>query len=188
MRNELGPENLYSASLYTSPEEEAASILLDADQKDIFPQIIKAWTRRQTTSIRWRFYEILYVPIQPATTSFDTPHTLVCVEMTPTLHLEDDFNNWYDEEHILLLSQTPTWMESTRYRLITSNDDAPFYLAMHKWGSRSALGSPEHNVATSTPWRNKVVNAVITKQRAIFDYGCILYPNVTDVVPGQEAF
>lgn len=172
----MGPGSVGSASLYASQEEITLIIALGSSQQTFFSQKFALWNEQQPTSTRWRLYELLKVPIKAATASFHIPHILVCVSMTPAPQNEDDFNNWYNEEHISLLSRTPTWMESTRYRLIDSNDNVPSYLAMHKWENRSALGSPEHKVATTTPWRYQVVNAVVANQRHIYDYNLEFLP------------
>ncbi|KJA28814.1 hypothetical protein HYPSUDRAFT_620913 [Hypholoma sublateritium FD-334 SS-4] len=166
----MGPGTVGPASLYASQEETTLVVSLDSFQQASFSQKFASWNEQLSNSPRWRLYEFIKVPIEAATTSLHIPHILVCVAMTPASQNEDDFNNWYNEEHILLLSRTPTWMESTRYRLIDSNDDAPSYLAMHKWENRSALGSHEHKLATTTPWRYQVVNAVVANQRHIYDY------------------
>jgi hypothetical protein len=120
---------------------------------------------------QWRVYKPLENATGVTTMSVDTQHILVCNAMTPTVEREEDFNSWYNEEHIPLLSKAPNWMQSSRYRLIDSNrHDVPSYLAMHKWGSRAAFESQEYVIATTTPWKFRVVDNVIARERHVYDY------------------
>jgi len=84
---------------------------------------------------------------------------------------EEDFNNWYNHEHIPLLSQTPSWLYSRRYTLVAcSHDDTPRYLALHSWPSREVFDSPAYKLATETPWRARVLGKLTKRQRIVFDY------------------
>ena len=166
----MGSGSVRSASLYASQEETALIILLDSFPQASFSQNSTSWNKQLSISTRWRLYESLTEPIKAKTTALHIPHILVCVSMTPALQNEDDFNKWYNEEHISLLSRNPMWLESTRYRLIDSNDASPSYLAMHKYENHSALDAPEFKLATTTPWRYQVVDAVVANQRHVYDY------------------
>ena len=61
---------------------------------------------------------------------------------------EDDFNAWYDEEHIPALSQVPGTLAARRYRI---GDDPG---ATHRYVAIYHLESPE--VATSDAWKQAI--------------------------------
>ncbi|KAH9937317.1 uncharacterized protein B0H18DRAFT_1113174 [Fomitopsis serialis] len=62
---------------------------------------------------------------------------------------EEEFNRWYDEEHIPMLAKAPGWIRTRRFVLKDweqmgvegqkQQKEPPKYLAMHKW--KSADGS-----------------------------------------------
>lgn len=114
-------------------------------------------------------YEPLTAPFTPTTTRPN--HILVIVSMTPDPAAEDSFNNWYAEEHIPLLSRVPTWLSSQRLILISSTrNDAPRYTAIHCWGDIAAFNTEEYAAATNTPWRTKVIDEVIHRERLDFRF------------------
>ncbi|KAF4620387.1 hypothetical protein D9613_000960 [Agrocybe pediades] len=120
----------------------------------------------------WRLYTPLYAASNSNEESLRAvTHTLVLNGMSPKPEDEDDFNQWYAEEHVPLLSSVPGWIYSRRYRLIQSSSFEakvpPNYLAVHAWESEESFLSDEYKQAVSTPWRNRVVNSVTAKERYV---------------------
>ena len=79
---------------------------------------------------------------------------------------EEDYNKWYEEEHVPLLSIVPGWLKSTRWKLkdatVTSHGNVKEknisrYLAVHEWESLEAFSTPEFKHATSTWWRDQIL-------------------------------
>ena len=62
---------------------------------------------------------------------------------------EDDFNHWYDDEHVPNLLKVPGYRSGTRWVAV---DGAPKYMAFWEIDSIKAYESPEHDVAVNTPW------------------------------------
>ncbi|KDQ27574.1 hypothetical protein PLEOSDRAFT_158547 [Pleurotus ostreatus PC15] len=102
---------------------------------------------------------------------------LFIVMIQPAPESEEEFNNWYEEEHVPLLSKSPGWVRSRRYKLIDAVEVAgranaeetlaPLtYLALHEIESEETRETPEWKHATSTPWRNKVVNELVVGRDA----------------------
>lgn len=102
---------------------------------------------------------------------------LFIVMIQPAPESEEEFNNWYEEEHVPLLSKSPGWVRSRRYKLINAAEVsgranaeealAPLtYLALHEIESEETRETPEWKHATSTPWRNKVVNELVVGRDA----------------------
>ncbi|PPQ67948.1 hypothetical protein CVT26_005828 [Gymnopilus dilepis] len=165
--NNSGPVAL----LYQSPEE--SILLLEAvTQEDVYnlEKTLKDFKFSQPTSSR--LYERF--PPQLQDSSFvsqlahiasESPHILVSVGMTPSSENEADFNKWYNDEHIPMLSRAPGWIYSRRYRLLASGDNAPQYLAIHGWENDLSFASESYKEAVSTPWRMAVVGNVIARER-----------------------
>ncbi|KAG6899457.1 hypothetical protein C0993_010136 [Termitomyces sp. T159_Od127] len=101
-----------------------------------------------------------------------TPHhILVSVAMTPQPYADEEFNNWYREEHIPLLMRVPTWVSSERFKLEFSADQkVPQYLALHRWGTVDAFGTEEYKAATSTPRRSAVMMEIVKNERFLVSY------------------
>ncbi|KAH8119871.1 hypothetical protein DFH11DRAFT_13246 [Phellopilus nigrolimitatus] len=104
--------------------------------------------------------------------------TLVAVSIDVAPENEADFHKWYDEEHIPLLSKVPGWLRSRRFILADSGASGalketdgfkapPKFLALHEYTSAENLASPEWKTATSTPWRNKVVDNALSVEKRI---------------------
>jgi hypothetical protein len=61
-------------------------------------------------------------------------------EMTPGASWEDEFNHWYDTEHIPPRMGAPGFTSAQRYR----NVDGPAYLAIYDLEDKGALATPEY--------------------------------------------
>ncbi|RDB25096.1 hypothetical protein Hypma_007427 [Hypsizygus marmoreus] len=91
--------------------------------------------------------------------------------MTPSSSSEKSFNDWYEDEHIPLLSGVPGWLDSGRYRLtISTTSHAPSYVALHRWTDLAAFDTAEYKTATNTAWRTTVMEKVVKKERFLLQY------------------
>ena len=104
------------------------------------------------------------------------PHSagavLLSVSMSVRAEGEDDFNRWYNEEHIPMLARIPGWQRSRRYVTSVIDPKAPReYLALHEFAPVNGLGGPEHKASIDTPWRNRVMaDSVTDKTRRVFQW------------------
>lgn len=64
----------------------------------------------------------------------------------------EEFDAWYDTEHVPLLLEEPAWRRCRRYEVRQSNG-AFTHLANHDLDDRAALDSDARARAGSTPWR-----------------------------------
>ncbi|KAL0949757.1 hypothetical protein HGRIS_009795 [Hohenbuehelia grisea] len=117
----------------------------------------------------------------PKDNNLPIPHYLVVNAMTPTPQSEIQFNAWYDDEHLPLLRRVPGWMSSVRYQIHANIEckavnegsignslrvgDAPRYLALHCWSGKHAFDTDEYREATTTPWRSRVMEGVLKRER-----------------------
>ena len=81
---------------------------------------------------------------------------------------EQDFHDWYEQEHIPMLSKVPGWLRSSRWQLTDARDPRRWeevqtsnvakYLALHEVEDADAVYASEQlQAAVSTPWRNEVI-------------------------------
>jgi antibiotic biosynthesis monooxygenase (ABM) superfamily enzyme len=67
----------------------------------------------------------------------------------PETGWEDEFNRWYDEEHIPNLRAVPGYFSARRYIAV---EGEPKYMAIYEIASMDAFRSAEHERAANTPW------------------------------------
>lgn len=69
---------------------------------------------------------------------------------------QDEFNRWYDEEHLPILLGCPAWLGCRRFRLVTPHSQGYTHMALHYLADTSPLESPERDRARRTPWRDRL--------------------------------
>ncbi|KAI5293901.1 hypothetical protein KEM52_005040 [Ascosphaera acerosa] len=84
----------------------------------------------------------------------------VCISVVITLKpgQEDEFQKWYREEHMPLLSKVPGFLRIRRFKTsaVGAGPDTPVqWLSMIEC-THDATSSPEFTAMNSTPWRNRV--------------------------------
>ena len=92
---------------------------------------------------------------------------VVCMLISPGL--DEEFNKWYEEEHIGEVSKTPSWQRCRRYKLVdqvelTGKSDPAKkihnYLTIHEFDHAGYNQTPEFIAAISTPWSRKIFERV----------------------------
>ncbi|KAI0692578.1 hypothetical protein C8T65DRAFT_586494 [Cerioporus squamosus] len=106
------------------------------------------------------------------------------IEVDVPAELEDEFNRWYDEEHIPMLAKIPQWVRSRRFVLKVARawgTDAglvaqygegkvPKYLAIHEYTGAEALETEELKAAASTPWTKEMLGKVTKVERRMWKF------------------
>lgn len=88
----------------------------------------------------------------------------------------EDFNNWYEQEHIDMLSKIPGWMRSRRFKMVVGGirgmppEGQVECLAVHDFRAQNGLDGPEHKAAVDTPWRSKIMEKIVSKDRRLWGY------------------
>ena len=103
--------------------------------------------------------------------------TAIMVTVSVEIPVKDlpEFDRWYEEEHIQMLTRIPGWMRSRRFRLFDSveqRDDPGGLvqcLAIHEYHETNGLGGPEHKASMSTPWREKMRPLIMTGKRGVWN-------------------
>jgi hypothetical protein len=109
----------------------------------------------------------LYSLISDSGPTGQAPPVLMAVSMSVPESAEADMEAWYVEEHIPMLLAVPGWRRSRRY--VLTSGDGPKYLSLHEIDSHASFGLPEYKAAISTPWRNRVVESAIGREKRVFD-------------------
>ena len=69
---------------------------------------------------------------------------------------EDDFNAWYDQEHIPALAAVPGTLLARRYRADENGSSTHKYLAIYHLDSPDVTRSEAWAAAVDTPWSDRV--------------------------------
>src|SRR5262245_61530232 len=94
------------------------------------------------------------------------------VLMQPPPALEEEFNAWYDTEHIPERLSVPGFETALRY---VCTDGSPRYLAMYDLASADVLKSPPYlkvGFGNASPWTKRVTSRV----RSYRSFGDQIYP------------
>lgn len=94
------------------------------------------------------------------------PPFLLTVEMEPSEGNEKDFDDWYRQEHLDLLSKLPGYRRSLRYVIgpttPLTQGEPPKYLAIHEVDNVHAFDGKEAEAANTTPWTTKHIKEAKT--------------------------
>jgi hypothetical protein len=88
------------------------------------------------------------------------PHGLLMALMEPDSSREEEFNDWYDAEHIPQMSAVTGFLTATRWVCV---EGWPRYLAIYDIESIEVLSSDAYRRATGgnfTPWSRRILGGV----------------------------
>jgi len=91
---------------------------------------------------------------------------VLAVSLSVPPAMEDDLAAWYTDEHIPMLLAVPGWHRVRRYRL--TGGTAPAYLSLSEVASTAVFDDPAYHAAVSTPWRSRIVDSAIARERRVF--------------------
>jgi hypothetical protein len=110
----------------------------------------------------------------------DTPW-LYIVHTDLPYHIVDEYNAWYDEEHLPRLVTVPGVVRARRYAAITNN--GPRYLTAYELSDRDAFESPEGLIARKTPWTAKMRSLFQNTRRHMCQ---LITPSLTHAVAREK--
>jgi hypothetical protein len=86
---------------------------------------------------------------------------------------EQDFNAWYDEEHLGILLRSPYWPMCRRFKVHEPAAGSWTHIALHYLTDLRALESKERDEARATPWRDRLAKHAWFKgdYRVLYKYG-----------------
>jgi hypothetical protein len=78
---------------------------------------------------------------------------ILIVANEPAPDKEDEYNQWYTQQHVPMMFNFPGMQKASRYHLIGENRECSKYLAVYEFGSKEDLeafpGSPEFAAAVA---------------------------------------
>lgn len=86
---------------------------------------------------------------------------LLAVMMQPPVHLEEEFNDWYDTEHLADRAASPGFESSHRYDSVTGGPQA--YLTLYDLKDIHTLETPEYKLVSGgnfTPWTKRLMRRI----------------------------
>jgi hypothetical protein len=105
---------------------------------------------------------------------------LLLVTMEPPAGLEEEFNDWYDHEHLPQRMRMPGFETGARFVCL---EGWPRWLALYDLTSLAALSTPEYlsvSLANATPWSRRIAARTVGRSRVeaeqIAPGGAILSP------------
>lgn len=113
-----------------------------------------------------RVYDFINVVSSPEATTFPTKFAMV-VTFRVQPELDAEFNQWYDEEHIPMLSKAPGFVRVRRFKLVDSAqiagpapaEAAHNYLALYDTDRDDYNEQAKFKEALVTPWTVKILGA-----------------------------
>ncbi|EIW57247.1 uncharacterized protein TRAVEDRAFT_168885 [Trametes versicolor FP-101664 SS1] len=160
--------DLASPAVISEPPYADLAGTRSARETDIFARV--ALLDRRTYTLR----EPVFPPKAGAAYDARAPGPYaVVVEVEVKPETEDEFNKWYEEEHIPLLAKVPGWVRSRRFVLedaAAAGPEAtagtpPKHLTIHEWEGLEAMETKEFKEAVSTPWMQKIQETAIVDAR-----------------------
>ncbi|HTD90205.1 MAG TPA: hypothetical protein VK663_06055 [Burkholderiales bacterium] len=93
-------------------------------------------------------------------------------------HIVDEYNEWYDKEHLPRCVNIPGVLRARRYQAVTctSGNPGPKYLTAYELTGPDVWESPAAQVARKTPWTEKMRSLFSNTRRARYQ---LIAPNVT---------
>lgn len=69
---------------------------------------------------------------------------------------EEEFNNWYVEDHVPTLLKNERWLACRRYKIFNGDPENWTHLALHYLADTEVLDCDERKEARQSPWRDKL--------------------------------
>lgn len=90
----------------------------------------------------------------------------------PDAEKQAEHDRWYREEHFEMLSRVPGWRRSRLFVTAAIDSSAPREsLALHEYAAVNGLGGEAHQATMNTPWRQRLMNDVVTsKRRRVYEW------------------
>lgn len=119
------------------------------------PRAVASPPRPANMQFRQDLAELSYEMLQPGTRKQDDDAILYSVRFTVPNNWTEEFDRWYEEEHIPMIYGCKHWSMTRRYRVIEPGPGGPTHLALHYLSDARGFDAPELKASRVTPWRNK---------------------------------
>ena len=135
---------------------DSLDVLRGADYKAIAYDNLSAWSMR-VAGMSTRLLRFEGSQITPGDEAApDAAGGLLLNAMNVTAEAEDDFNAWYDEEHLPALLAVPGTLSARRYRAGVDAEGTHRYVAIYHLTAPEVTQSEAWKTAVDTPWSAQV--------------------------------
>ena len=135
---------------------DSLDVLRGADYKAIASDNLSAWSMR-VAGMSTRLLRFEGSQITPGDEAApDAAGGLLLNAMNVTAEAEDDFNAWYDEEHLPALLAVPGTLSARRYRAGVDAEGTHRYVAIYHLTAPEVTQSEAWKTAVDTPWSAQV--------------------------------
>lgn len=93
-------------------------------------------------------------------------HIILIVRIDVEQHMEEEFNRWYEEEHIPNLLKVPGVIWAKRG---INTAKGPKYIAIYEHESRAVRESEAYQKASETDWTKKMASHFLSIEREIYE-------------------
>ena len=100
--------------------------------------------------------EEVFRSIKPEAEALETTPVLYVVLFAVPKERQEEFEAWYDQEHISLLMQERLWRACVRYHILDGTPSSWTHLTLHYLEDSLALRSPFREKARQTAWRQRL--------------------------------
>lgn len=137
-------------------ELDSADVLRSDSYTSVAYDNSSVWTKRVTgmCKLLLRFEGTQLTPGDAAAPS--NAGGLLLNAMNVTAEAEDDFNAWYDEEHLPALAAVPGTLAARRYRSTEAGGGTHKYVAVYHLKTPEVTFSDAWREAVETPWSDRV--------------------------------
>ena len=119
---------------------------------------LSVWSKRRVTAMCKRLLRFEGTQIAPGDAAApEGARALLLNAMNVAPDAEDDFNAWYDQEHLVALARVPGTLAARRYRSAEANGGTHRYVAIYHLESPDVTRSTAWKAAVDTPWTARVL-------------------------------
>ena len=91
---------------------------------------------------------------------------LLATMLVPKPEHEEEFNAWYDTEHMPALLSVPGISTARRFRAVSGE---PKYLALYDVAEHDVLRTPEYRKARASPWATRIRSRLVSRVRNVYE-------------------
>ena len=114
----------------------------------------------QTLLLQQELAQLTFEKRQQGASNHEIANILYSVAFAVPDQWSDEFDDWYEKEHIPMIYKCEHWAMTKRYRIIqkdSASTTGSTHLALHYLTDAAGLDAPELKAARHTPWRNQWV-------------------------------
>lgn len=111
----------------------------------------------------------VYEEITPDATDYRPPaegRILLVAMLVPRPEDEDEFNAWYNTEHLPALLSVPGFLTARRFRAV---EGEPKYVALYDVTSYDVLKSQAYLTRRESPWADRIRSRIASRERCVYE-------------------